>query len=929
MSFKELDPQPNFPKIEEEVQKYWGDKDILKKYLERNNASEKNFSFIDGPITANNPMGVHHAWGRSIKDMYQRFKNMQGYKQRFQNGFDCQGLWVEVEVEKEKGFNSKKDIEQFGVANFTNACKERVAKFANIQTEQSKRLGMFMDWENSYFTNSETNNLYIWHFFKVVAERGLLYKDKSSATWCPRCETGLSQHEQSESYKDIEDTSVYVKFALKGRPGEYVLAWTTTPWTLSANVLLAINTKFEYVKAKIGEDTLYLAKEAAKRLGIENYQDTDAKTLLGLEYESLYKIPAQEGVTHKVVEWQLVDPSEGTGVVHVAPGCGQEDYELGKELGADMISPLNTSGVFIDGFGDLSGKYAHNVSQEVIAYLENTKALFKTEKVTHRYPHCWRCGTKCLFRLENDWFIDLSSVRPKLKEQAKKANWMPDFAGKRMQNWLDNMGNWMISRKRYYGLALPFYECSCGQLTVIGSKEELKEKAINPEKVGQLPSLHRPWIDEIKIKCPKCGENVSRIPDVGDVWLDAGVVPFSTLKYLEDKSYWEKWFPAEFICEMVEQIRLWYYSMLVYGVILEAEVPYLNVVNYMEVRDEKGERISKTKRNGIPYNDAVERMGADIMRWLYAKQGLESPLNFGYTPADEARRRFFLILWNSIKFFTTFANLENWQVRNFDPQVDNHILDRWIVSKFNNLIKQSTINMEQYNHPKVAEGIENFVIKDLSTWYIRRSRDRSGDSHLAVLHHIILNLLRLMAPTTPHFCEHTYQSLGGRKESVHLENWPEFDESAIDAKLESDMELVRLVAEKGHALRKEASIKVRQPLQSLVVFLPSTPSEPSLPEVLKNELNVKEVTFKKGPELRLELDTKITPDLELEGSAREFMREIQNLRKEASCRLTDLVVVSYPEKYSKVVEKFGEEIKKKTLVKEFTKSNAEKITVNL
>ncbi|HEX8924126.1 MAG TPA: class I tRNA ligase family protein, partial [Patescibacteria group bacterium] len=352
MYFKELPQNPNFPELETQILNWWYQTDLVSQYLHKNDDSPKTFSFIDGPITANNPMGVHHARGRTLKDLFQRFKNAQGFAQRFQNGFDCQGLWVEVEVEKESGFNSKKDILNFGLENFTNACLARVDKYSKIQTEQSKRLGMFMDWDHSYYTNSQTNNLYIWHFLKIVQEKGWLIKKKSATTWCPRCETGLSQHEEADGYQEDTDTSVYLKFKLKNRDNEYVLAWTTTPWTLAANVLLAINTEFEYVKANVGGQSLYLAKQAADRLGLTDYEVIDANSLLNLEYESLYPIPAQNGVKHYIANWEEVSPVDGTGVVHIAPGCGQEDFLLGKSLGADMLAPLDPSGHFLEGYGD-------------------------------------------------------------------------------------------------------------------------------------------------------------------------------------------------------------------------------------------------------------------------------------------------------------------------------------------------------------------------------------------------------------------------------------------------------------------------------------------------------------------------------------------------------------------------------------------------
>ncbi len=938
--FKSVDPKPNFPKLEEKILRFWKENDTLSKYLSKNQASKNRFSFLDGPITANNPMGVHHAWGRTLKDLYQRYKNMQGLKQRFQNGFDCQGLWVEVEVERDIGFNSKKDIEKFGVGKFTQACKDRVDKFATIQTEQSKRLGMFMDWENSYFTNSETNNLYIWHFLKTINEKGWLYKGKSTTTWCPRCETGLSQHEQADGYKDIKDISVYLKFKLKDLSNEYVLVWTTTPWTLPANVLLAINTDFPYVKVEEGGEVLYLAEQSARRLGFKELEKVDATSLLGLEYDALYDIPAQDGVEHKIVEWSLVDPAEGTGVVHVAPGCGQEDYELGKELGAAVISPLDETGTFVEGFGNLFGKFAHEVGDEVVQYLESKGVLYKTETARHRYPHCWRCGTKCVFRLEDDWFIDCRELKPKLKKHAESVAWIPEFVGKRMQDWLTNMGDWMISRKRYYGLSLPFYECGCGELTVVGSKEELRELAVDPGKVDKLPSLHRPWIDKVLIKCPSCGKAVKRIPDVGDCWLDAGVVPFSTLKYLEDKSYWNQWFPAEFICEMIEQVRLWYYSMLVYATVFEDRPPYLSVLSYVEVRDEDGERMSKTRGNGIPYDGAVGKMGADVMRWLYARQNPAANLNFGYGPAEEIKRRFFMILWNCYKFFVSYANVDRWTPDDGRAKgAQLHVLDRWVLSRLNQLIKTVTDSLDNYDAFAATRAIEDFVVNDFSTWYIRRSRDRIGPTApdgsdklvcYQTLYEVLLTLTKLLAPFTPFLAEEVYQGLSLRSartvlsESVHLEDWQEADGALIDEELEKQMELVREIVERGHAARKDAGIKVRQPLASLKIsnLKSQISNKEELIQLIKDELNVKEVEFTDGKgELEVKLDTKITPELKAEGEARELVRQIQNLRKEAGCQLNDKIIVEAPS----WPQNFTDYIKQKTLATELKKGQELKV----
>ena len=900
--FKSIPLSPNFPEIENDILEYWKTNDIVNKYLHKNDKSETKFSFIDGPITANGSMGVHHARGRAIKDVIQRYKNAQGFEQRFQNGFDCQGLWVEVEVEKENGFNSKKDILTYGLDKFTQNCLDRVKKYAAIQTEQSKRLGMFMDWENSYYTNSLTNNVYIWHFLKIIKEKGWLYKKKSATTWCPRCETGLSAHEQADGYKDITDDSVYVKFKIKDKD-EYILAWTTTPWTLSSNVLLAINTNHEYVKANYENQILYLAKHSAEKLGIKDYESIDAKSLLDIEYESLYDIPAQKNIKHKVVQWDLVDPVDGTGIVHIAPGCGQEDYELGISLNSDIVSPIDETGHFVDGFGDLSFKYAHHVKNEVVEYLKNKNLLFKIESITHRYPHCWRCKTKCLFRLEDNWFINCQEVQPKLKEEAAKANWIPKYIQRRMQNWLDNMGDWMISRKRFYGLSLPFYECSCGELTVVGSLEELKQLAVKPELVDKLSSLHRPYIDEVEIKCHKCGKNVKRIADVGDCWLDAGVVPFSTLKYLEDKKYWQKWFPAELVCEMVEQVRLWYYSMLFFGVVLENKVPYQNVLSYSEVRDEKGERMSKTKHNGIPYDDAVSKMGADAMRWLYCLQKSHSTVNFGYNIADQIKREFLLILWNSYSFFIQHANIENWSPSANDKElVAINIMDEWIISRLESTIATCTKSLNKYNLFTATNSISSFVT-DLSTWYIRRSRDRKDN--FEILTSIFDKLFTILAPFVPFVSEYLYTNLHPNQ-SVHLISWPKSNEKNIDKKLENEMQVAREICRLIHAQRQVAAIKIRQPLASANITCSFEPLSKEIQDVIKDETNIKDISWQKTTEniITINLDTKLTPELIQEGEYRDFVRSIQVLRRDNKFLVKDKVKIfapSWPEIYTKEI----------------------------
>lgn len=927
-NLKPVKPNQDFVQMEKDIMKFWEDNDIEKKYVERNRGAEKHFSFIDGPITANNPMGVHHAWGRTYKDIVQRFKNMQGFEQRFQNGFDCQGLWVEVGVERDLGFNCKKDIQDYGLDNFTNQCMARVNKYAGVQTEQSKRLGMFMDWENSYYTMSKTNNLYIWKFLQLCHEKGLLYKDRSATTWCPRCETGLSQHEQADGYKEIADKSVYVFFKLKNKDKkeEYVLAWTTTPWTLSSNVLLAVNPELGYVKTKIDDKTVYLGADSAKRLGLNDIEEIDIKELVGKEYESLLDIPAQKDIKHSIVEWDLVDSKTGSGVVHIAPGCGQEDFELGQELGADIISPLDSTGHFTEGFGFLDGKYAHDVADEVIEDLKKQGLLYKTEDFTHSYPHCWRCNTKCLFKLEDNWFIDVLKIKDELKEAAKDVNWLPDYAGKRMQGWLDSMGNWMISRKRFYGLALPFYECEkCGHLHVVGSLEELKELAVKPELVEKLHDVHRPWIDEIEIKCPKCGESVKRITDVGDCWLDAGVVPFSTLAYLDDKKYWEKWFPAELVIEMIEQIRLWFYSMLVFGVVFEKKAPYKEVMCFAEVRDEKNEKMSKTKPNYVKFDDAADKMGSDILRWNYATASIGSNMRFGWGTLEEVRRRFYIQLWNSYNYFVTYAKLHDWDWKKYDVKKLTHLMDKWMVAKTNDLVFKVNKCLDEYNMATASRDIEEYC-KDLSQWYIRRSRNRfkSGDSDaIGTLHYSLVTLSKLLAPFTPFIAEEMYQNLVvniGLKsvESVHLEDYPIVSEDEIESKILEDMQRVRDIASNGLKVRENVRLNLRQPLSKAFVNI----KDEELREIVKEEINVKEIFFsekaEKGEGMNTEgegsdfvtIDCNLTDELKNEAFVNEFMRRYKDLRKKKGLKVDDMVTlhIKIEEKDTKnLIQKYVDE----------------------
>ena len=661
-AFEPLPKELDFPSMERRMLDLWAVEDTFER-LRAKNADGPRWSFFDGPITANNPMGVHHAWGRTYKDVYQRYRAMRGYHQRYQNGFDCQGLWLEVEVEKDLGFNSKRDIEAFGLEAFADACRERVEKFSDVQTRQSVRLGQWMDWDDSYFTHSDTNIEHIWHFLRRCNERGWIAAAQRAMPWCARCGTALSQHELIDTYAEVEHDAVYVRLPIHGRPDSWLLIWTTTPWTLAANVAAAVHPDLTYVEVAADDGRYVLAEAAAPAVFGDDaeiagrHRGTD---MLGWTYDGPFDdLPAVRGVAHRVIPWTDVGADEGTGVVHIAPGAGEEDFRLGQDLGLEVLVPIDENGNYVTGYDWLTGRDAREVADDVVADLHRRGLLQRHHTYTHRYPHCWRCQEELVFRVDDEWFIRADEVRQPMLDAAATVNWTPPYAGARMADWLRNMGDWNISRRRYWGLPLPFYPCrDCGHLTVIGSRAHLAERAI--EGMDQLRELHRPWIDRVVIRCESCEAPTHRIDAVGDAWLDAGIVPFSTLGYLENSEAFEDWYPADFITEMREQIRLWFYSMLFMSVTIQNRSPYQSVFVYEKLNDETGRPMHKSWGNSIDFSEAAERMGADVMRWLYAGHNPLYNINFGYGPATEVKRRM-LTLWNVYSFFVTYARLDEFR----------------------------------------------------------------------------------------------------------------------------------------------------------------------------------------------------------------------------------------------------------------------------
>ncbi len=951
MPFDKVDTQVDFPAQERAVLEFWKRSQAFERLRQKNRGKPK-WSFLDGPITANNPMGVHHAWGRTYKDAYQRYFAMTGHELRYQNGFDCQGLWVEVEVEKELGIKSKLDIEDLvpgdrfaSIDKFVQLCKARVDKFARVQTEQSIRLGYWMDWDRdedwarpvderrSYYTMSRENNTTIWSFLKKCHQRGLVYRGYDAMPWCPRCAVGLSQMEMHEGYHMVAHKSVFVRFPLRERTNENLLVWTTTPWTLSSNVAAAVNPTLTYLKVEHRGQVYYLAKGAfaAQRLedqfkrkewvegvpklktleqifkekgGYEIVGEVPGTALIGLTYDGPFdELPAQQHPfgfpeetadvvrkqgwapdksareLHRVVAWDVVGETEGTGIVHIAPGCGKEDFHLGKKEKLPPVAPLDDYGTFMPGFGDLEGKSAVDPSttEWMLAALKQKGLLLEVERYPHSYPHCWRCKTELLFRLVDEWFIGMS-WREEIMDVVRQVTFLPkDINGQaRELDWLKNMGDWMISKKRFWGLALPIWvDEKTGEFEVIGSLPELRERAVEGWEEFEGKTPHRPWIDKVKIRNPKTGNLMTRIGDVGNPWLDAGIVPYSTMGYTKDRAAWEEWFPADFITECFPgQFRNWFYAILAMSTMMENQPPFKVLLGHALMRDERGHEMHKSTGNSIPFDEAADKIGADLMRWMFCRQNPSSNLNFGYGPAEEVRGKLVLKLWNTYAFFCNYARLDG-----FDPQAPlvpvsrRPDIDRCILSDLQLLIQKARESFERYNVMAFCLEAENFVDDRLSNWYVRRNRRRfwkseQGEDKLAAyqtLYTVLVTLTKLFAPIMPFLSETMYRNLvsGDEGRSVHLLDFPEVEPTLNDEPLSHEMDALLALVSLGSAARNSVKIKVRQPLAEMKVLAGSDEARRAVErfaDQIVEELNVKKVTLHdaaNGPLLRYEIQPKM------------------------------------------------------------------------
>ena len=994
MEFKELNKK-TINESETEVLSFWKENNIFEKSIE-NRKDKKNYVFYDGPIYANAKPGIHHVFAKTIKDSFTKYKTMQGYRVLRKIGLDTHGLPIEVNVEKKLGFKNKSDIEKFGIENFCHECNCETATNISEVKKITDMMGQFIDCDNPYVT---CDNEYIeseWWIVKEMDKKGLIYYGNKVLPYCPRCGTELSSNEVAQGYQQDSVNTVIVPFKKKDED-VYFLVWTTTPWTLMANLAICVNPDLTYLKVESQGYKFILCESLAdKVLGedykiLEKYKGSD---LQGIKYEQLLPFVKVEGKAFEVVADSYVTDSDGTGIVHIAPAYGEDDNRVCREKGISFVNPVGKDGCYLE--GPWKGRLVTDTDLEIeiVKYLKENDKLFKKIKIVHDYPHCWRCKSPLIYYAKPAWYVKTTAYKDKIIEANKKVNWYPDYIGeKRFANWLENMVDWGISRNRYWGCPMPIWTCECGHKEVIGSLDELQEKIIEDVDVKKI-ELHRPYVDELHIKCSKCGKVMDRVKDVMDVWFDSGSMPYAQFHYpFENKELFESQFPADFIAEGVDQTRGWFYVLLVISTIISGESSFKNVVVNDMMLDAYGKKMSKSTGNIIDPSDIMTKYGADTVRYymLYASP-VWTPLKFDETGLKEIYSKYISTFKNAYSFFEMYANADH-----IDPRVyhieesKRELIDRWLLSKLNRLIKNVTMAYEEYDLNKVARLIVPFLNDDLSNWYIRSNRRRFWDSQLSeskkavylTTYEVLVTLCKLCAPITPFLTEEIYQKLTG-EESVHLADFPKYDEKLINIEIEEQMDLVRDVCSLGRFAREEANIKVRQPISHLILPLNDKDIIGDLISVIEEELNVKEIIFKEdmseyldyivkpnfkvlgktlGPKVKelqeiltklstkdiallqsdgltvklgdedfkltnemvlislkqkegyasssnnktcVVLNTELTEDLILEGLAREFVRKVQSLRKEADFVITDHIKVIYhgSDKINQMLDKY-------------------------
>lgn len=854
MKFKEL-LKEDVSTNELTIRNSWTDVNVINDKQTKARENNENFVFYDGPATANGMPGVHHILAKLLKDTFCKYKAMKGYHVVRKIGWDTHGLPVEVQVEKELGFTGKTDIEKYGIKEFNEKCRESVWKNEKAFREFTEELGQFIDLKNPYITY---NNDYIeteWWILKKFFDAGLIYDGLKILPYCPRCGTGLASHEVAQGYKEVSVNTVTVPFKVKSMDNTYLLIWTTTPWTLLANVAACVNPFETYVKCLSKGYNFIVAKKLADKVLGSDYEIVEeylGKDLEYLEYEQFIKEINVPGKAFYVTCDEYVTMEDGTGIVHQAPAFGQDDYEVGLKYNLPIVNPVDESGCYTE--GPWKGRLVVDPELEldIIKYLSEEDKLFKKQKMVHNYPHCWRCKTPLVYYSKPSIYIKVTALKDKIVAANKKVNWYPDYVGeKRFGNWLENLNDWAISRNRYWGTPLPLWRCSCGHDEMIGSRKELIEKSI--EKIDESIELHRPYVDDIHIKCPKCGNTMQRVTDVIDCWFDSGAMPFAQYHYpFENKELWATQFPADFICEGIDQTRGWFYSLIVISTFLEGIAPYKNVLVNDLVLDKFGHKMHKSKGNAIDPFGILKKYGADATRFYMVNASpVWTPLKFDEDGIKEIQSKTFGTLKNTYTFFQMYANADNLDPREFEvPYEDLEEIDKWLLSKYHKLVDYVIKSMDEYDLNKTTKAINYFLNEDLSNWYIRRNRRRFWGSELnnskkavyQTTYQVLIGLCELMAPISPFITDEIYRNLTGL-ESVHLADYPKANPDMYQDKIEERMDLVRNLISLGRNAREEAKIKVRQPISKVILDGKNKSLINDLVELIKEELNVKEVVF--------------------------------------------------------------------------------------
>ncbi len=899
--FKEL-KKGKPEEIESFYSKFWEENNILQKSIDNR---DKYFVFYDGPATANGFPGLHHMVAKFLKDSFCKYKTMQGYKVLRKVGWDTHGLPVELAVEKELGFKSKTDIEKYGIEAFNKKCKESVWKNEKAFSDLTTKMGQFIDLKHPYVTY---DNNYIeteWWILKKFFDEGLFYEGHKILPYCPRCGTGLASHEVAQGYKEVSVDTVTVSFKIKNEDC-YFLVWTTTPWTLIANVGLCVNPDEEYIKAESMGYKFIVAKKLANKVLGEDYKVLETYKGKDLEYTEYEQLIPELSVSKKaffVCCDNYVTMEDGTGIVHLAPAFGQDDALVGKKYDLPYLNPVGEDGCYLE--GPWKGTLVFDADLDVIKYLKANDKLFKKQKIVHNYPHCWRCSTQLIYYSKPSYYLEVTKIKDKVIEANKTVNWHPSYVGeKRFGNWLENLNDWAISRNRYWGTPLPLWKCECGHTHMIGSRKELVELSI--EEIDESIDLHRPYVDNVHIKCDKCGKAMTRTTDVIDCWFDSGSMPFAQYHYpFENKELWEIQFPADFIAEGIDQTRGWFYTLLIISTFLTGKAPYKNVLVNDLLLDSEGKKMSKSKGNIVEPFTTMKEYGADTVRfYLPYVSPVWTPLKFDVNGLKEVHSKFFNPLKNTYSFFTIYANIDNIDPRDYEVSYnDLEEIDKWLFSKLNKLIKNVTDSYEEYDLNKVVKYLTDFVSEDLSNWYIRRNRKRFWGSELNnskkcvyyTTYKTLLDLSKLIAPITPFVSEEIYQNLTD-KESVHLSDFPKYDESLINDTIEEKMDLVRDLISLGRNVREEQKIKVRQPIKEVILDGKNKDILGDLTDLIKEELNVKEIIFE--DDLSKYMNFIVKPNFKEAGKVmgsrmKEFTNFLSNLDEEQINKLRNNETISF------------------------------------